>query len=77
VWQGWHSFRRGLGTNLYRLGVPPKVIQEILRHANGSTTETHCIVVDRAGTARAMKKLERAVGDKWATAQTRSKSEVQ
>jgi hypothetical protein len=22
-WQGWHSFRRELPTNLYTLGVPP------------------------------------------------------
>jgi hypothetical protein len=27
-WKGWHGFRRGLGSNLYNLGVPPKVIQE-------------------------------------------------
>jgi integrase len=40
-WKGWHGFRRGLGPNLYSLGVPPKVIQEILRHADVATTETH------------------------------------
>jgi integrase len=39
-WRGWHSFRRGLGTNLYRLGVKDKVIQAILRHANVKTTLT-------------------------------------
>ena len=32
------AFRRGLGTNLYRLGVSDKSIQAILRHANLSTT---------------------------------------
>jgi hypothetical protein len=26
-WHGWHAARRGLGTNLYRLGVPEKTIQ--------------------------------------------------
>ena len=31
-WRGWHAARRGLGTNLYALGVPEKVIQDILRH---------------------------------------------
>ncbi|MGD0227750.1 MAG: hypothetical protein ABSF71_36015 [Terriglobia bacterium] len=25
-WKRWHGFRRGLGTNLYRLGVPAEVI---------------------------------------------------
>ena len=37
-WWGWHAFRRGLATNLHRLGVPDKTIQAILRHANISTT---------------------------------------
>jgi hypothetical protein len=32
-WYGWHAFRRGLATNLHRLGVSDKVIQQILRHA--------------------------------------------
>lgn len=32
-WHGWHAARRGLGSNLYRLGVLDKVIQSILRHA--------------------------------------------
>jgi hypothetical protein len=30
-WHGWHAARRGLGSNLYALGVPEKVIQQILR----------------------------------------------
>src|SRR5579864_8372781 len=38
AWHGWHAFRRGLATNLYRLGVKDKVIQAILRHSNLSTT---------------------------------------
>ena len=37
-WHGWHAFRRGLATNLNRLGVPAKTIQGILRHANIRTT---------------------------------------
>jgi integrase len=37
-WHGWHACRRGLGSNLYRLGAPDKVIQLILRHANVATT---------------------------------------
>jgi integrase len=38
VWHGWHAFRRGLATNLHRLGVADKTIQAILRHSNISTT---------------------------------------
>lgn len=75
-WKGWHSFRRGLGTNLYRLGVPPKVIQEILRHADVATTESHYIVVDRTETKVAMKKLERAVGKEWARARRNTSSKL-
>jgi integrase len=37
-WHGWHAFRRGLATNLHRLGVDDKTIQAILRHSNVSLT---------------------------------------
>jgi len=32
-WHGWHAFRRGLATNLHRLGVSDKIVQKILRHS--------------------------------------------
>lgn len=60
-WQGWHAARRGLGTNLYRLGVPEKTIQAILRHANVSTTNTYYIKSAADDTRAAMAKLERIV----------------
>ncbi|HTZ47995.1 MAG TPA: tyrosine-type recombinase/integrase [Verrucomicrobiae bacterium] len=37
-WLGWKAFRRSLSTNLYELGVKPKVIQAILRHSDIATT---------------------------------------
>jgi integrase len=37
-WHGWHAFRRGLATNLPRLGVDDKTIQAILRHSNVALT---------------------------------------
>jgi len=43
VWHGWHAARRGLGSNLYHLGVPEKVIQAILRHSNVSVTMTYYV----------------------------------
>jgi integrase len=61
-WRGWHGFRRGLATNLYRLGVPDMVIQRILRHANVQTTQAHYVKTSDADTRAAMKKLERAFG---------------
>jgi integrase len=58
-WQGWHAFRRGLATNLFKLGVPAEVVQTILRHANASTTRTHYIVLQSENAGRAaMQQLE-------------------
>ena len=60
-WHGWHAARRGLGSNLYRLGVPDVVIQRILRHANVSTT-TGCYIKTPAEDVRdAMNKLENSI----------------
>lgn len=50
--------RRGLGSNLYRLGVPEMVIQRILRHANVSTTATYYIKTAAEDVRNAMAKLE-------------------
>jgi len=57
-WHGWHAARRGLGSNLYRLGVPDMVIQRILRHANVSTTATYYIKTAADDVRNAMSKLE-------------------
>jgi integrase len=57
-WHGWHAARRGLGSNLYRLGVPDMVIQRILRHANVSTTATYYIKTAADDVRRAMTTLE-------------------
>jgi integrase len=57
-WHGWHAARRGLGSNLYRLGVPDMVIQRILRHANVSTTATYYIKTAADDVRNAMEKLE-------------------
>jgi len=60
-WHGWHAGRRGLGSNLYRLGVPEKVIQAILRHANVSTTATYYIKTAADDVRNAMAKLESSI----------------
>ena len=62
-WHGWHAARRGLGSNLYRLGVPDIVIQRILRHANVSTTETYYIKTATADVRSAMTKLEKHIAE--------------
>ena len=60
-WHGWHAARRGLGSNLYRLGVPEMVIQRILRHANVSTTATYYIKTAADDVRNAMAKLEQNI----------------
>lgn len=60
-WHGWHAARRGLGSNLYRLGVPEKVIQQILRHANVSTTATYYIKTAADDVRSAMAVLENQI----------------
>src|SRR5271165_6743008 len=62
-WHGWHAARRGLGSNLYRLGVPDMVIQRILRHANVSTTATYYIKTAAADVRSAMTKLESHIAE--------------
>jgi integrase len=60
-WHGWHAARRGLGSNLYRLGVPPMVIQRILRHSNVSTTANYYIKTAADDVRNAMAKFEKTV----------------
>lgn len=62
-WHGWHAARRGLGSNLYRLGVPDMVIQRILRHANVSTTATYYIKTAAADVRTAMATLENHIAE--------------
>jgi integrase len=58
IWHGWHAARRGLGTNLYRLGVPDKVIQAILRHSNVNVTLAYYIKPQTPDVIAAMGKFE-------------------
>lgn len=71
-WHGWHAARRGLGSNLYRLGVPDMVIQRILRHANVNTTATYYIKTAAEDVRKAMSKLESEL-----TSSSRSEAEPQ
>jgi integrase len=62
-WHGWHAARRGLGSNLYRLGVHELVIQRILRHANVSTTASYYIKSAADDVRNAMAKLENQIAE--------------
>jgi len=74
-WHGWHAARRGLGSNLYRLGVNELVIQRILRHANVSTTATYYIKTAAEDVRSAMRKLESQIP--WSESQDPEERVVQ
>jgi integrase len=57
-WKGWQAYRRGLATNLKRLGIPDTVIQAILRHTDVGTTQRFYIKTVREDVKDAMKQLE-------------------
>jgi len=57
-WRGFHAARRGLASNLYSLGVPEIVIQNILRHFDVSVTQRCYIKPLDESTKNAMSKLE-------------------
>jgi hypothetical protein len=57
-WHGRHAFRRGLPTNLHRLGISDNVIQQILRHANVTTTMDIYVKTVSSDAAAAMKTLQ-------------------
>jgi site-specific recombinase XerD len=59
----WHAARRGLSSNLYRLGVQPKVTQAFVRHANVSTTATYYIKTGEADVQNAMTTLEHHIAE--------------
>jgi len=57
-WKGWHAYRRGLATNLKKLGVPDTTIQAILRHENVSTTQRFYIKTAHQDAMDAMRRFE-------------------
>jgi integrase len=57
-WHGWHAFRRGLATNLHRLGVSDETIQRILRHSTVAVTQNCYIKTADADAVAAMRSLE-------------------
>jgi integrase len=62
LWHGWHSFRRGLASTLYALGVDDLMVQKIMRHGNVNVTRDHYIQTTAEQSVSAMAKLETAFG---------------
>ena len=61
------AFRRGLATNLNRLGVDDSVIQRILRHSNVAVTQACYIKTASEDAKAAMQKLETALNETYVT----------
>jgi integrase len=61
-WKGFHCFRRSLASNLYSLGVAPKIIQAILRHSDISTTLSFYVETSEAESRDALDKLTALMG---------------
>jgi integrase len=59
--KGWHSFRRSLASNLYTLGIKPKVIQAILRHSDIGTTLSYYVETPEAESRDALDQLARLI----------------
>jgi integrase len=60
AWNGWHAFRRGVGTNLHALGADDKTISDILRHGNVAVTQAFYMKPVAERSRKAMQKMERA-----------------
>ena len=57
-WKGFHGFRRSLASNLFGMGVNPKVIAAILRHGDLSSTLQFYIQTPDSELRLATEKLE-------------------
>jgi integrase len=58
TWKGWHAFRRSLASNLYSCGVPPKIIQAILRHSDIGTTLQYYVQTPDDEARAALQRIE-------------------
>ena len=56
-WEGWHGFRRGLATNLERIGVRESIAAMVLRHSNDRVTRKHYIKPPTLEAIAAMRRL--------------------
>jgi integrase len=58
-WEGWHGFRRGLATNLERIGVRDAIAAMVLRHSNDRVTRKHYIKPPSVEAITAMRQLSK------------------
>jgi integrase len=63
-WEGFYGFRHELASNLFGLGVNPKVIAAILRHSDISTTLQFYIQTPDAESRAALAKVEERIASR-------------
>jgi hypothetical protein len=56
-WEGWHGFRRGLATNLERIGVRDSIGAMVLHRTNYRVTRKHYIKLASIEAIAAMRQL--------------------
>jgi integrase len=64
-WTGFHGFRRGLASNLFALGVNPKIVGALLRHQSLAVTLQHYIKTPESQTVDAMTQFEKLAEKLW------------
>jgi site-specific recombinase XerD len=57
-WKSWHAFRGGLASNLFSLGIAPKVIQAILRYSDIGTTLSYYVQTPDSEARDALRQIE-------------------
>lgn len=62
AWHGWHSFRRGIASNLFELGCDDITVQRVLRHSKVQITRAHYIKIRDPKLEAAMQSLSDAYG---------------
>jgi integrase len=60
-WEGWHGFRRGLATNLERIGIREAIAAMVLRHSNDRVTRKHYIKPPSAEAVSAMRRVSETI----------------
>ncbi len=66
-WKGWHAFRRGVASTLFRLGASDMIVMKILRHSRVSITRDRYVKIADPAVEAAMAMMSREIVKRAAT----------
>jgi integrase len=66
-WKGWHSFRRGVASTLFRLGASDMIVMKILRHSRVSITRDRYVKIADPAVEAAMAMMSGEIVKRAAT----------